>query len=398
MSPFRTDLLVIGGGWSGLSAAWYALQNGQRVVLLEAAPSLGGRARSVAPRGLGASLTHLDNGQHILVSACREIARLLDALGLDLKACFAMRPFEIHTATERIALSHWKQVFSSVWHRKALKEALSLAIFSTPWHRVSKSMVWRLAKTIWWSSLREAALPLELWLPRVSLSELLPSPFLREATRRQLPLQVHARQRVLQIRPTMASSHDSHWQVQTATHRWETRKLVMATPAATTRRLLQGLEPSFPDIPLAPSPIGTLYLYYPAHTTPLEHPLFWLGDSNHCFLIDRSFSGQPGLFAISLSGSAAVQFSAADLLDTLQPFLQTIHPVFSNRPSFWKYIVEKQGGFLCEEPGLRQRPSVESPYPHLFLCGDWTQTHYPATLEGAVSSGRAAALSASKLI
>ena len=37
------------------------------------------------------------------------------------------------------------------------------------------------------------------------------------------------------------------------------------------------------------------------------------------------------------------------------------------------------------------RPGVETPVANLFLAGDWIQTGLPATIEGAVIAGRAAA-------
>jgi len=37
------------------------------------------------------------------------------------------------------------------------------------------------------------------------------------------------------------------------------------------------------------------------------------------------------------------------------------------------------------------RPTVETPVANLFLAGDWVQTGLPATIEGAVQSGRRAA-------
>jgi monoamine oxidase len=40
-------------------------------------------------------------------------------------------------------------------------------------------------------------------------------------------------------------------------------------------------------------------------------------------------------------------------------------------------------------PGL-QRPHNQSPWARLSLAGDWTDTGYPAVLEGAVRSGKQA--------
>ncbi|WP_407636928.1 FAD-dependent oxidoreductase [Advenella kashmirensis] len=40
------------------------------------------------------------------------------------------------------------------------------------------------------------------------------------------------------------------------------------------------------------------------------------------------------------------------------------------------------------------RPDSVTPWPGLFLAGDWTDTGYPGVLEGAVMSGLAAAQAA----
>ena len=52
-------------------------------------------------------------------------------------------------------------------------------------------------------------------------------------------------------------------------------------------------------------------------------------------------------------------------------------------------VVEKRATFAAV-PGL-QRPPNQSPWPRLSLAGDWTDTGYPAVLEGAVRSGKQAA-------
>lgn len=46
----------------------------------------------------------------------------------------------------------------------------------------------------------------------------------------------------------------------------------------------------------------------------------------------------------------------------------------------------------CPTPGFeRKRPPARSPVPGLVLAGDWTRTHMPCTMEGAVKSGFTAA-------
>lgn len=53
-------------------------------------------------------------------------------------------------------------------------------------------------------------------------------------------------------------------------------------------------------------------------------------------------------------------------------------------------IVEKRATFLAV-PGLK-RPGNRTPWPGVWVAGDWTDTGYPAVLEGAVRSGRDAVL------
>jgi len=72
------DALVVGGGFAGLAAATALAEAGARVLLLEARPYLGGRARSWVDAETGAVV---DNGQHLFMGCYRETLRLLDRIG-----------------------------------------------------------------------------------------------------------------------------------------------------------------------------------------------------------------------------------------------------------------------------------------------------------------------------
>ena len=60
----QKKVIVIGGGFAGLTAAAYLTKNKFKVTLLEASPKLGGRAYSFLDKE---SNSVLDNGQHILM-------------------------------------------------------------------------------------------------------------------------------------------------------------------------------------------------------------------------------------------------------------------------------------------------------------------------------------------
>jgi squalene-associated FAD-dependent desaturase len=74
------DVIVIGGGFAGLSAASALAEGGARVVVLEERPSLGGRATAFTDRQTG---ERVDNGQHILIGAYRETFAFLRRIGAD---------------------------------------------------------------------------------------------------------------------------------------------------------------------------------------------------------------------------------------------------------------------------------------------------------------------------
>jgi len=55
-------------------------------------------------------------------------------------------------------------------------------------------------------------------------------------------------------------------------------------------------------------------------------------------------------------------------------------------------VIKEVNATFSPEPGSdRWRPAQRIPLPNLYVCGDWTSTGWPATMEGAVRSGYLAA-------
>jgi hypothetical protein len=57
----------------------------------------------------------------------------------------------------------------------------------------------------------------------------------------------------------------------------------------------------------------------------------------------------------------------------------------------WQIVKERRATFAATPAENRKRPSAETRWPNLVLAGDWTDTGLPATIEGAIRSGRRAA-------
>jgi uncharacterized protein with NAD-binding domain and iron-sulfur cluster len=73
----QADVVVVGGGLAGISAAIELAEAGLRVMLLEARPWLGGATWSFARRGVT-----IDNGQHAFIRGCEAYRDLLTKLGV----------------------------------------------------------------------------------------------------------------------------------------------------------------------------------------------------------------------------------------------------------------------------------------------------------------------------
>lgn len=78
MASDQNDVLILGGGFTGLSCAVALAGKGKKVLVLEKKPRLGGRAFSFDEAGL-----EIDNGQHLFMGCYRATRRFLKAIGTE---------------------------------------------------------------------------------------------------------------------------------------------------------------------------------------------------------------------------------------------------------------------------------------------------------------------------
>ncbi len=121
MANGASDIIVIGAGFAGLSAAVRLAAAGRRVLVLEARGRLGGRATAFDDRETG---YRVDNGQHVLAGCYHETFRFLDAIG----------------ARDRVALQDALDV--AFIDRAGTRSRLRCPRLPAPWHLAAGVARW----------------------------------------------------------------------------------------------------------------------------------------------------------------------------------------------------------------------------------------------------------------
>ena len=415
------SLAVIGAGWAGLAAAVEATSAGHAVTLFEMAPQPGGRAREVMHEGLA-----LDNGQHILIGAYTQTLRLMREVGVDVDAVLLRTPLRLTEPDGRglhlppgspllaFAAGVWRREGWSLRDRLALLAAASgwavrgfrcdpsltvatltkglgdtlgrdlidplcVAALNTPSGEASAAVFLRVLRDALFSGPGSA----DLLLPRVSLGALFPAP----AT---AWLAQHGAELRLSTRVRRVERDGTGWRVDG--DRFDA--VVLATPPSEAARLTESIAPDWSRraADFDYEPIVTVYLQ--SGTTRLPEAMLALpaGDPAPAqFVFDRGQLGGPaGLLAFVISGARPWVDAGreATIAATLAQARSALGTLLATDLQLRLLVTEKRATFRCV-PGL-QRPSGVIA-PGLLAAGDHVQGPYPATLEGAVRSGIAAA-------
>lgn len=423
---------VIGAGWAGCAAAVEATRLGHQVTLLEAARIAGGRARRVQAvlPGEGGEVI-LDNGQHILIGAYAETLKLMAELGITETSALMRTPLTMQfhggngirlpalpapldalagillakgwpmrdrLSLLRVAIGWQLRGFRCAPEQSvadlcrslspgamaSLIEPLCVSALNTPPERASGEVFLRVMH----DSLFAASGGSNLLLPRADLSAMLPDAAITWLQTKGAHVHTGARVQSLAVRETGWMLEGDHLNQPHELPVFD--GVILACPPIEAARLAATC-----DLPcdawlssarsLKHEAITTVYAM--ASGARLAQPMLALRSdaaSPAQFVFDRGQLGGPaGLLAFVVSASTGdgasltqqvlAQGKAQLALDKLQP-VQT--------------IVEKRATFACT-PGL-QRPGMRVA-SGLLACGDYVQGPYPATLEGAVRSGLAAA-------
>jgi len=403
---------VIGAGLAGLAAAVRLVEAGEQVIVHEAAKAAGGRCRSYYDSTLDLAI---DNGNHLLLSGNRaalayaETIGGLDALEGPSEARFDFADlgtgerWTLHPNAGR--LPWWVLVPGRRVPGTVARDYLGpLGILrARPGATIADAM--RCSGPLWerlWHPVLLAALNTE---PRESAAALA-APLLRETLgaggKACRPLVATGGLSAAFVNPALA-----FLSIQGAEVRFGARLRALDVSEAR----ITGLGFADGPVPLGaedgvvlavPPWVATDLL--PGLSAPTEfrsivNAHFKLAPPPGIPLVQGIVGGlSEWLFAYP--DRLSVTISGADrLLDVPREELATriwvevagltgLHPAL---PA-WQIVKEKRATFAATPAQAAQRPSARTRYDNLVLAGDWTDTGLPATIEGAIRSGDAAAL------
>jgi hydroxysqualene dehydroxylase len=403
---------VVGAGLAGLAAAVELAEAGRRVFLYEAAPHAGGRCRSYFDTELGC---RIDNGNHLVLSGNEFTLDYLKRIGglgtLDgpgeavfpfFDAATGQRwtvrlndgplPWWILNSTRRVpntrAIDYCgalalRRVGSSttvatVLNRertlyRRLWEPLAIAALNTSAEQASAELFWR----VLFRTLGRGGAACRPLVPRVGLSETFIEPALARLRADGTEIRFGARLKALSFEASRVSviSFDGD-----AVRLGDSDTVILAVAAPIAARLVPAL--TVPDLY---SPIVNAHF----RCDPPERAAFFIGVvGGTAEWIFR----KRGAFSVTVSAAdRIVDHTAAELRELFWRDISLAYQVPSHPVPPVRVVKERRATFLASPEQLRRRPLQRTAWSNLLLAGDYVDTGLPATIEGAIRSGLAAA-------
>jgi hydroxysqualene dehydroxylase len=402
---------VIGAGLAGLAAAVDLAGQGAKVSLYEAAPRAGGRCRSYFDPQLGQTI---DNGNHFVFSGNQAVGWFCDTMGSRAKlegpphADFAFHDlsdgtrwtlrvndgplpwwvfskarrtpgtgvFE-HAALARLALSQSDSATigdlipdrGTFWQR--VVDPMMLAVLNCPPEKGSAKLAGRFLR----ESFARGGRACRTMVAMPSLDAVFIDPALSWLSLKGCTPHFGERLRGLRFEGEQITGLDFGERI----HETHGDPVVLALPPWVAALLVPEL--TAPDQFCA---ILNAHFAYPAPDG--APPITALLGSTSQWVVchgDR--------ISVTISGADdIIDQDREGLAKTIWAEVCATLGLTANLPA-WQVVKEKRATFAATPAQDALRPLQSTSWRNLFLAGDWVQTGLPATIEGAIRSGRNAA-------
>ncbi|HWB21645.1 MAG TPA: hydroxysqualene dehydroxylase HpnE [Gaiellaceae bacterium] len=429
-------IAVVGGGLAGLAAALECADAGATVTLFESRSRLGGATFSVQRHGYW-----LDNGQHVALRCCTAYRSFLRRLGVDhllelqprlripvlspdgpastlernslpapfhltstllryghlslrerlmaSRAALALRSLDpTDPELDRQAFGHWlrahgqsERAVAALWNLIALP-TLNLS---------ADDASLALAVKVFRTGLLDESDACDIGVPSVPLQQLHADPAAAALT--SLGARIETSAAVRRIDRT-----DDGLKVHLRDTEEPADAVIVAVPHDSAAQLLpEGtLDPQALE-GLGASPIVNVHLHYDRPV--LDQPFAAAVDSPVQWVFDRTAASgvEEGQFiCISISGAdAEIGQPEEELRERYVGALARLLPAAGNAQLLDGFVTRQPRATFRGIPGTQVlRPGAHTSVEGLYVAGAWTDTGWPATMEGAVRSGVAAARAA----
>ncbi|HXP77122.1 MAG TPA: hydroxysqualene dehydroxylase HpnE [Stellaceae bacterium] len=402
---------VVGAGLAGLAAALRLAEARRTVVLHEASRQAGGRCRSYLDATLGC---RIDNGNHLLIAGNTAAMAYLDAIGardtligpdepaypfLDvasgerwtLRPNAGRVPWWVWSASRRVpGTSAWDylRALRLKCARGDATVAAMLAddrLFRRLWQPLAVAALnteaeagqARLLSRVIGESFGRGGAACRPLVPRDGLSESLVDPALARLATLGAAVRFGSRLRAIEQTTARITALDfDEGRVELGPN----DAVVLAVTAPVAARLLPGLT--------VPDEFRAILNAHYKIAAPAAAPLFigLIGGTAEWVFHKRE--------VLSVTVSAAdrlMDTSAEDLAQVLWRDVARAYDMPAEPLPPWQIVKERRATFAATPAQVVRRPRTRTRSENLVLAGDWTDTGLPATIEGAIRSGFAAA-------
>lgn len=406
---------IIGGGMAGLGAAVKLTQSGHKVTVYEGAGQAGGRCRSFYDDKLKAKI---DNGNHLMLSGNFAVNNYLTTIGaldtfdipnlavfpfldLDTGEKWAVRPggrlpfwifnkdrnvpgasfseylaaFNIYLATDKKTVTDCVGKTGKLYER--FWDPLTLAALNTPTEEASARLLEEVLKETFFKGGKYCR-PM---VAREGLSESLVDPALDYL--KSKGVDVHLNTRLSKLEGEGATLKALVFGKKRVVLDAKTDRIIFALPPA-------ALKPFLPGLPMPEKfhPIANVHFKLKAKGQKFGDVPFLglLGGAAHWLFIRNEIASVTISASDDLADLKTEEVAALIWRDVAKALDLDPKKIPPNR-----VIREKRATFRQSPDEVAKRPGQRSPIKGVYLAGDWTNTHIPATIESAVRSGHMAA-------
>jgi len=428
--------VVVGGGVAGLAAAWHLARAGRHVTLLEARPVLGGRARSFTDRYHPGR--QFDSCQHVAMGCCNQLIALFKQAGI---AHLLKRQPSLHfitpdgkrsgfAASRLPAPAHLLWAFLGLHHlsladkwsigtamanlaRNPIPENQSFgdwllrSVHQSPsaianfWDLVivsalnmpSSEVSPRLARKVFLDGFLASRSSFELILPLVTLEDLFHRHFGQRLVAAGVTIRTDTTVRAIQFKnctPCAVECRDGsiiNASEIAVTLPWDRVATLLAdAPPHTRPEAARGTL-------LQRASISAVHLWYDRRVLATPHAALVGATAQWLFRHPQATPQDPYLHAV-VSGSDNLNLDSESLASKVIADVARACPAARKARILHMRVVRERAATFQVPPGVAtHRPQPGILCNGLAVAGDWTDTGWPATMEGACRSGFAAASS-----